>query len=187
MCRAQRLVGGAHIVLGLGQGIGRGLALAFGFLKRVHQLEPPVGEKLRQVGHFGERCAGLVGPPGQRLDLGRGPLRPFLPLRLFGKDCLAPVGAVLRFAFDAVMARACFGIDGALAIDVIAQSGDFLDEPVKRRQFGEFGLGRGQTRLRFGEARFGAALGFIEGARLLQALGDLPLVLAERAARDLQR
>jgi hypothetical protein len=45
--RAQCLVGGPHRILRLGQRVGRCLALAFRSLKRVHELEPLIGEKPR--------------------------------------------------------------------------------------------------------------------------------------------
>ena len=123
---------------------------------------------------------------GQRFDLGRGALRAFLPLRLLGDDRLQPLGAVLGLALDAVMAGARFAIDGALAIDACRAG---LRSPAsgrRARQFGELGFGRVEARLGFGKAGLDAPLGFIERARLLQALGDLPFMLAQARGAPLR-
>ena len=85
---AQNLVGGAHSVLALGQGVGRGLALGLGLLQHVHQRAALVRQNLRQRRKLGNGLAGFLGARRQCCDLLGGAFGALVPLLRFGIDGL---------------------------------------------------------------------------------------------------
>ena len=91
-----------------------------------------------------------------------------------------PFGPGLRLAFQPVMLGARFRVSRPLAIDVVAQGGDFLRQPFQYRNGLEFGLRRFKAAAHFVKRLRDAADAFIQRAGLGQALGNLPLMLGQR-------
>src|SRR5262245_21453604 len=80
-----------------------------------------------------------------------------------------------------------FTIGCARAIDGLAQGLQFLVQAIEQRQFRKLRFRSGGSGAGLLEAKSDTSSCFIQSARLRDALGDLPLMLAKCTPRDIQR